>query len=185
MTMITPSYLGETIEYSSLHACRSTLEDPTWNTMGATADDANYSALAQINRANVNKLQVAWTYDSGDKVGYVLAPIVVDRTLYGAAKNGSLVAIDAATGKEIWVHHFPPSTGRRGAGVATYRGLNYWQSKDGSDRRLLVQVDGFLQAIDARTGNLVETFGEKGRVVLKTGMTRPSAASSMASKSPG
>ena len=29
MTMITPSYLGETIEYSSLHACRSTLEDPT------------------------------------------------------------------------------------------------------------------------------------------------------------
>ncbi len=31
MTMITPSYLGETIEYSSLHACRSTLEDPTLN----------------------------------------------------------------------------------------------------------------------------------------------------------
>ena len=30
MTMITPSYLGETIEYSSLHACRSTLEDPTY-----------------------------------------------------------------------------------------------------------------------------------------------------------
>ena len=32
MTMITPSYLGETIEYSSLHACRSTLEDPTPST---------------------------------------------------------------------------------------------------------------------------------------------------------
>ena len=32
MTMITPSYLGETIEYSSLHACRSTLEDPTFVT---------------------------------------------------------------------------------------------------------------------------------------------------------
>ena len=32
MTMITPSYLGETIEYSSLHACRSTLEDPTERT---------------------------------------------------------------------------------------------------------------------------------------------------------
>ena len=38
MTMITPSYLGETIEYSSLHACRSTLEDPTrssWDSPGA------------------------------------------------------------------------------------------------------------------------------------------------------
>ena len=34
MTMITPSYLGETIEYSSLHACRSTLEDPTTNAWG-------------------------------------------------------------------------------------------------------------------------------------------------------
>ena len=40
MTMITPSYLGETIEYSSLHACRSTLEDPTWIVLaGQTGGD--------------------------------------------------------------------------------------------------------------------------------------------------
>ena len=51
---------------------------------------------------------------------------------------------------------------RRGAGVSTYRGLNYWQSKDGSDRRILVQVNGFLEAIDAKTGKLVETFGDQG-----------------------
>jgi len=37
MTMITPSYLGETIEYSSLHACRSTLEDPTFAVLAALA----------------------------------------------------------------------------------------------------------------------------------------------------
>ena len=69
----------------------------TWRTMGGTADSANYSSLTQINRSNVDKLELAWTYDSGDQVAYVLAPIVVDRTLYGAAKSGSLVAIDAAT----------------------------------------------------------------------------------------
>ena len=38
MTMITPSYLGETIEYSSLHACRSTLEDPTYFAMYASGN---------------------------------------------------------------------------------------------------------------------------------------------------
>lgn len=79
----------------------------SWSTFGGTAADANYSALTQINRSNVNKLEVAWTYDSGDQVAYVMAPIVVGRTLYGAAKNGSLVAIDATSGKEIWAHKFP------------------------------------------------------------------------------
>ena len=89
----------------------------TWSTMGGTADAANYSVLTQINRSNVDKLQVAWKYDSGDKLAYVFAPIVVDRTLYGVAKNGSLVALDAANGKEIWVHPFPPpAVARRGVG---------------------------------------------------------------------
>ena len=66
----------------------------TWHTFGGTASDTNYSALSQINRSNVTKLQVAWKYDTGDQAAYQLAPIVVDRTLYGAAKNGSLVAIE-------------------------------------------------------------------------------------------
>ena len=164
----------------------SSPSEVSWPTFGGGAEDANYSVLTQINRSNVDKLQVAWTYDSGDQVGYVMAPIVVGRTLYGAAHNGSLVAIDATNGKEIWVHKFPQSpNARRGSGVSAYRGLNYWQSKDGSDRRILVQVNGFLEAIDAKTGNLVETFGDHGKVDLKTGMTRPSASSTMASRSPG
>ena len=159
----------------------------TWRTFGGSADDLNYSALKQINRSNVSKLQVAWTYDTGDQVAYGFAPIVVDNTLYGAAHNGSLVAMDATTGKELWVHRFPPSAGGRGraGGLSAYRGLNYWESKDRSDRRILVQVDGFLDAIDAKTGNPVQTFGDRGRVDLKTGMTRPSVQSSMVSKSPG
>jgi quinoprotein glucose dehydrogenase len=173
----------------------------TWSTMGGTADSSNYSSLKQINRSNVDKLQVAWTYDSGDTTPYVLAPIVVDRTLYGAAKNGSLVAIDAATGKELWVHQFtaPAAAGRgaagaaagagrgagaagdadggggggRGGGLTAYRGLNYWESKDRSDRRIFVQTGGFIEAIDAQTGKSVETFGNMGRVDMRTGMTRP------------
>jgi len=162
----------------------------TWHTFGGTASDSNYSALSQINRSNVTILQVAWKYDSGDQIGYVMAPIVVDRTLYGAAKNGSLVAIDATNGKEIWVHRFPapPGGGRGGfggGGLSALRGLNYWESKDRSDRRIFVQVNGFIQAIDAKTGNLVDTFGNKGMVDMKTGMSRPTASASMGTRSPG
>jgi quinoprotein glucose dehydrogenase len=160
----------------------------SWSTFGGTAEDNNYSALNQINRSNVSKLQVAWTYDTADEIGYTFAPIVVDRTLYGAAKNGSLVAIDAVTGKELWVHKFPPPPpGGRGGpgGVSTYRGLNYWESKDRSDRRLYVQVDGYIQAIDAKTGNPVKTFGLDGKIEVKTGMSRPAVLTQMTSKSPG
>ena len=159
-----------------------------WTTFGGSPEDDNYSALTQINRSNVSKLQVAWKYETGDQIGYTFAPIVVDQTLYGAAKNGSLVAIDATTGREIWEHKFPPppAGGRGGVGgLSAYRGLNYWESKDRSDRRIFVQVNGYIQAIDAKTGNPVPTFGLNGRVDMKTGMTRPMAASSMGTRSPG
>ena len=157
----------------------------SWSTFGGDAADNNFSPLTQINRSNVTKLQVAWTYNSDDHEAYVMAPIVVGRTLYGAAHNGNLVAIDATNGKEIWVHNFPAIPGARGAGVSGYRGLNYWQSKDGSDRRILVQINDLLEAIDADTGKTVETFGNKGTVSLNTGMTRPSANSTMHTRSPG
>ena len=49
MTMITPSYLGETIEYSSLHACRSTLEDPTQMHSFWKLDDAQMKQIDMIN----------------------------------------------------------------------------------------------------------------------------------------
>lgn len=52
MTMITPSYLGETIEYSSLHACRSTLEDPTWDprvpSSNSPYSESYYNSLAVV-----------------------------------------------------------------------------------------------------------------------------------------
>ena len=160
----------------------------TWQTFGGSASDDNYSALNQINRTNVTKLQVAWKYDTGDQAAYQMAPIVVDRTLYGAAKNGSLVAIDATNGKEIWVHRFPAGGGRGGfggAGLTAYRGLNYWESKDRSDRRIFVQVNGFIEALDAKTGNLVQSFGNNGMVDMKTGMSRPMASASGGTRSPG
>src|SRR3954451_19593248 len=101
----------------------------TWADYGGDADAAQYSALKQINKSNVHKLEVAWKYSTGDDNKYFFNPLVTRRAVYVLAKNNSIVALDAATGKEIWTHAPEPDTK-----VITNRGINYWESKDGNDR---------------------------------------------------
>src|SRR3954453_4738720 len=102
----------------------------TWSEYAGGADASQYSALSQINRTNVNTLRVAWTYPTGDGANYLFNPLVVDEFMYVLARNNSIVALDAASGKEIWVHE-------NGRGRITTRGINYWESTDRSERRLL------------------------------------------------
>jgi quinate dehydrogenase (quinone) len=150
----------------------------TWSDYGGGADSAQYSALTQINRANVNTLQVAWTYPTGDTNNYLFNPVVVGGLIYVLAKNNSIVALDAATGREIWVHENPK-------GRVTTRGINYWESRDRSDRRLLFSNNNFLQAIDARTGHSITSFGIDGRVDLREGLDRDPAKINVQSSTPG
>ena len=153
----------------------------TWNDYGGAADSAQYSALQQINRSNVNRLEVAWTYPTGDGRKYLFNPIVADGLMYVLAKNNSIVALDASTGKEVWVYAPDPA-----AGIITNRGINYWESKDRADRRLLFAANHFLQAIDARTGKPIPSFGEAGRVDLKEGLGRDPKSFTLAqSTTPG
>ncbi|MCU1324976.1 MAG: Quinoprotein glucose dehydrogenase [Bryobacterales bacterium] len=156
----------------------------TWKDYLGGPDSSHYSALKQINTKNVNQLQVAWSYDTGDSTSYTFSPLVVDDIAYFAAKQGSLVAVNAATGQELWVYSFPSAGGRGGqfSGISGQRGANYWESKDRSDRRVLVSQGGFLHAIDARTGKLVQSFGDNGKLDLKTGLDRGPA---LASRTPG
>src|SRR5262249_25609363 len=65
-----------------------------------------------------------------------------------------IVALDAATGKELWTHMGGPGA----------RGMNYWESKDRSDRRIVFVSGGFLSEINAATGETITSFGEDGRV---------------------
>src|SRR5690349_4040412 len=108
-----------------LTTCLFAQDHRTWKDYGGAADAAQYSALDQINPSNVTKLQVAWSYPTGDGRKYSFNPLVVDGVLYVLAKNNSIVALDAATGKEIWVH--APDAGTN---IITNRGINYWESKD-------------------------------------------------------
>ena len=100
--------------------------DLPWLSMGGTADNARYFTGTQITKSNVNQLQLVWTYPYGEAV---FNPVVVRGKVYGRGRNGALVALDAKTGKELWI--------RNDMHAMTTRGMNYWESKDGKDRRLI------------------------------------------------
>ncbi len=135
----------------------------TWAEYLGGGDSNQYSALKQINKSNVRQLGVAWTFPAGE--GTVrFNPIVVDGVMYVLGANRSIVALDAATGREIWTH--------RNEGAVGDRGMNYWESKDRADRRLLYMNSGYLTAIDAKTGNAIAGFGDNGKVDVRVGLHR-------------
>ncbi|HYO80328.1 MAG TPA: pyrroloquinoline quinone-dependent dehydrogenase [Bryobacteraceae bacterium] len=153
----------------------------TWSDYGGSADAAQYSSLSQVNRSNVSKLEVAWTWATGDGNRYFFNPLVAHGVMYVLGRNNSIIALDAATGQEIWVHPAEPDTK-----VITSRGINYWESADGTDRRLLFASNHFLRALDARTGKPIGSFGRDGRVDLKLGLDRdPAAIRLVQSTTPG
>jgi quinoprotein glucose dehydrogenase len=150
-----------------------------WTDYLGGPDGSHYSPLKQITPANVNKLEIAWTYEAGNGSSFSFCPLVVGNVAYVAAKQGALVALNASTGKELWVRRF--GTGRAG-GIGS-RGANYWESQDHSDRRIFVNGGGFMYAVNASTGELVDSFADHGKLDLKTGIDR--APISLASRTPG
>ena len=139
----------------------------TWRDYGGSADSMQYSALTQITKENVNQLELAWFYPVPDRKGnFGFNPIVVDNVMYLLGRGNAIVAVDAVTGKQIWAHSV--DGGRPGN-----RGINYWESRDRSDRRLIFGAGGALRAIDARTGAAITTFGVNGQVNMREGNPRP------------
>ena len=165
--------LGLPVVMSLLQAQSSS--EKAWIAYGGHADSSRYFDSKNITKQNVQQLQVAWSYPFGETVFH---PIVVHGTIYGRGRNGSLVALDARTGRELWV--------REGMQAMTTRGLNYWESKDGKDRRLIFSMNDYLQEIDATTGKSISTFGNDGAVDLREGLGRdPSSMGRVQSGTPG
>ncbi len=153
----------------------------SWRDYGGGADSAQFSSLTQITPANVAQLQVAWTYPIGENKKYAFNPLVVDDLMYVMGRGNSIVALSAATGREVWTYH-PPD----GTTLITSRGINYWESKDRRERHLLFASNHALRAIDARTGTLVTSFGDGGSVDLKQGLDRdPKTIALVQSTTPG
>jgi len=154
-----------------------------WTVYGGGPDSIRYSALNQINRGNVQRLQVAWTFDTGDAFQdseMESNPIIVDGWLYATTPKLRLIALDAATGKLRW--SFDPRQNQRDFGKARNRGVTYWT--DGVDRRIFFVAGPWLYALNARTGAPANSFGEDGRVDLRQGLGPP-AEMSISATSPG
>src|ERR1700749_1402230 len=152
-----------------------------WSQYGGAPDAAQYSSLTQIHRGNVNQLKVAWKFSTGDGNKYLFNPIVAHGVMYGMAQHNSIVALDAATGRQLWSRATDPDSR-----LMTTRGINYWESADGSDRRLLFSQNNYLLALNARTGEPIAQFGENGRVDLRAGLGRdPKSLSLVQSGTPG
>ena len=150
----------------------------SWPDYGGTPDQSKFVVARDITKRNVSKLQVAWTYPTGDERAYQFNPVIVDNVMYVLAKGSSLVAIDVVTRQELWIH-----ANLRGI---TNRGINYWESHDRKERRLIFTLEDTLQAIDVRTGKSILSFGRNGVVDLHEGLGRdPATVRRVASATPG
>ncbi|HEY6814688.1 MAG TPA: PQQ-binding-like beta-propeller repeat protein [Croceibacterium sp.] len=157
--------LASTLLALPLPAAAEAPDYATWDQYLGGADSSQYTALDQITPANVAQLQVAWEYPAGTGAAPQFNPIVVDSTMYLQTGDGQIAALDPATGREKWKSE---TIGR----IST-RGINYWQSADGSDRRLVFLNDGLVRAIDARTGKYVPNFSIDLREALPAGSIVP------------
>ena len=134
-----------------------------WDAYLGGGESAQYSALDQVNKDNVDQLQVAWTFETeGGNFAPLFNPVVVGDRMFVLVGNETLAALNAATGEEIWRFK---ADGRVGS-----RGINYWQDKDGSGGRLLFLANGMLQAVDTETGQQIMDFGTDGKVDLREGL---------------
>src|ERR1039457_4930732 len=118
-----------------------------WPVYNGGVDGDHYSKLTEINRANVNQLDVAWSFDTGEKGGIQANPLIVGRRLYAYTPTQKIVALDAATGKLQW--KFDSGV----VGTQPARGMAYWT--DGNERRIFAGVMNFLYCLDAETGRLM------------------------------
>jgi quinoprotein glucose dehydrogenase len=168
--------IGLATALAATAACTQNAPDLWWPGYGRDADNSRYFPAQQISKANLGELEVAWSYPYGDTGS---GPIVVRGVIYGRGRNGSLVAVDAASGEEIWI--------RENMNGMTSRGFNYWENEDGSDRRLIFAMNSLLQQVDAATGRSILSFGDGGVVDLRLGIDgrEPDSIGNIQSNTPG
>jgi quinoprotein glucose dehydrogenase len=157
-----------------------------WEHHGGTKDGARYANLTQINKENVDKLDVAWIYNTGDateRSQIQCQPIVVNGVLYATTPQIHLFALDAATGSEIW--RFDPFKvlGGENTSAGTNRGVVYWE--EGDDKRIIFSAGKWLMAINAKTGEPISSFGDAGKIDLSENLDTHRQNFMIVSNTPG
>jgi quinoprotein glucose dehydrogenase len=166
-----------------------------WPVYAGSSEGIRYSSNDQINKSNVQRLQVAWTYsshdkDSGNRSQNQCNPIIVDDILYATSPRLKLFALNAVTGKEQWV--FDPaqeetfSKADAAAFLKISRGVVYWEDKEKKDRRIFYSVGSKLFCINAADGKPLRIFGKNGFIDLADSLDRQEHSNSfIAGTTPG
>ncbi len=153
-----------------------------WSEYLGGPDRNHYSSLEQITPENVGRLKVAWEYHTLDTGQIQCNPIVINGVLYGVTASNGLFAVDAATGKERWKFW----GGTEKSVFSNNRGITYWPGeKQKHPARLMYSFGEWLYAVNAETGEKIPSFGEDGRVSLKSGLGESAKDKFVISTTPG
>jgi quinoprotein glucose dehydrogenase len=152
-----------------------------WTAYGGDGLGRRYAPLAQITPKNVERLELAWDFRTGelgqgfaragDALTFEATPLFVDDTLYVSTATGKVFALDAARGTERWSFDAKIDRGRDYSEMTT-RGVSYWRGADAAadavcGRRIVfATIDARLLAIDAKTGKRCADFGIDGEITL-------------------
>lgn len=153
-------------------------EDGEWLHWGKDPGGTRFSALGQIDRGNVERLQLAWTYrfgpaPNGAPATVAATPLKVADRLYVCSDYNDVAALDAETGREVW--RFRANVDTTNAAFGHCRGVAYYRVPDAAgtcaERIYTNTIDARLIALDAQTGKPCAGFGNAGMVDLKRGLT--------------
>src|SRR5690348_17178690 len=145
----------------------------SWRKSKGSEENNSYSALTQIDTTNVGQLQVAWEFHTGDADTAAHSqiqcnPIIVNGVMYATSPMLKVFAIDAATGKQKWMFSPYDTIAENKAmhfGLNNNRGVTYWT--DGkNDERIFYVAGPYLHCLDVKTGKLIRSFGNNGKVDL-------------------
>ncbi|MDA0688724.1 MAG: pyrroloquinoline quinone-dependent dehydrogenase [Proteobacteria bacterium] len=185
--MKTTSYQTILITLACLAAPIALAQD--WPSYGGDNGSSKYSPLDQIDAGNVAQLRQAWSWDSVDNetvaaniaagnartvpADYKATPIVVDGKMYVSTSFGRVVALDAASGEQLWAFDTRAweMEGRPNNLGFNTRGVAYFE-RGGKQRIFYATYDSYLWSLDAETGQPDSSFGDAGRVDLTLGLGR-------------
>jgi len=158
-----------------------------WSAYGRDAEGTRYFPAAEITRENVARLELAWTYHTGESesrfatkkpTSFETTPLVVEGTMYVGTPLGRIVALDPASGRERWV--FDPAIKRDVTyGDFASRGVSSWLDLSAPadavcrQRIFIATAQSQLIAVDARTGRRCVGFGRDGVIDLTAGLRIP------------
>ena len=140
-----------------------------WDTYLGDQERTHFSPLEQINIENVDQLELAWTYNTGDgdENSYIQCnPLIIDGVFYGTSPKLKVFALDATSGVELWTYNPFEGTSKKDF----VRGILHHEGK------IYFVADRYLHCIDAKNGKRVQSFGEGGLLDLTKGLDRDISA---------